>query len=229
MTKKVFSGLLVLFVMGLICQISVVNAYTLEELCSLANQIQNDKPGIHFELKSDKAVYQTGEPVVFNFKADRDCYLALIDIGTSGRTVILFPNRWHPDNRIEKDKLYRIPPVGSEYGYRIEGPSGVERVKAIVSVEPALSRIESLQNELRMPSQAPPVNVQAVAQVFVTIRDPATVLKDIGLEFSKIDPGKWATATLAFNVNAPGSTSSSTEATAAASATVTVNPSPAQR
>lgn len=204
MTRKIFPVILALFMTGLASQTSTVNAFTIQELVSLADQIQNGKPGIRFEIRADKSVYQVGDPVVFSFKADKDCYLVLLDIGTSGRTVILFPNRWHPDNRIEKDKTYRIPPVGSEYGYRVEGPAGVERVKAIASLEPTLSQIGSLQNELRPPTQAPPVNVQAVAQVFVTIRDPGTVLKDIGLEFSKIDPAKWATATLTFSVAGSG-------------------------
>lgn len=237
MKKKFALGILAgLFVAALICQSSVAFAYTLEDLIGLSEQIQNHKAGILFELRADKSSYQVGEPVVFNFKADKDCYLVLLDIGTSGRTIILFPNRWHPDNKIEKDKLYRIPPVGSEFGYKVEGPAGTERVKAIASVDPALSKIESLQNELRMPAQAPPAapaNAQAVAvaQVFVTIRDPGAVLKDIGVAFANIDPSKWATATLKFNVTGSGSSSAAPQgATAAAAASVVVGgPAPSQR
>lgn len=227
MKKKALGCLLLgLISMGMCLSAPQANAYSLEELLSVSEQIQNNSPGIRFELRADKSTYSVGDPVVFNFKADKDCYLVLIDIGTSGRTIILFPNRWHPDNRIEQGKVYRIPPSGSEYGYRVEGPAGVERVKAIASLDPALSRIQSLQGELRIPPQAPPTNVQAVAvaQVFVTIRDPLTVMKDIGVEFSKIDPSKWATATLKFNVTGTGPASSSIPGSgAAAAAAATVN------
>ena len=80
-------------------QIQTVFAYTLEDLLKLTKQIQNENPGIELDIKTDKDEYKVGEDVVIEFTADKDCYVALIDIGTSGRTIILFPNKWHPDNK----------------------------------------------------------------------------------------------------------------------------------
>ncbi len=178
----------------------------LEELVKLSSQIRNEKPGINLELGSDKGNYQAGENVGFEFKADKDCYLALIDIGTSGRAIILFPNRWHPDNKIEKDKTYMIPPKGSDFAYTVQGPVGVERIKAIASVDPVLAQVESLQEELRvaLPAQTESQQKPSQGQVFLSMKNPGAALKDIGIVFSKLDPSKWATLELTFKITEAG-------------------------
>ncbi len=218
MTKKtICAGMLVcLFTVGLLSQSATVFAYTLEELVKLSSQIQNERPGINLELAGNKADYQVGENVGFEFKADKDCYLVLIDIGTSGRAIILFPNKWHPDNKIEKDKTYLIPPKGSEIAYQVQGPAGMERIKAIASVDPVLAKIESLQEELRVP--LPPqtggggAQQPSQGQVFLAMKDPGVVLKDIGIVFSKLDLSKWATAELTFKITDAGLTPSAGQA-----------------
>lgn len=222
MTRRMICvGMLVgMFTMALLSQSATVFAYTLEELVKLSSQIQNEKPGINLELASDKADYQTGENVAFEFKADKDCYLALIDIGTSGKAIILFPNRWHPDNKIEKDKTYMIPPKGSEFEYKVQGPVGVERIKAIASVDQVLAKVESLQEELKVPLPAQTDTPQKPSQgpVFLSMKDPGTVLKDIGIVFSKLDPSKWATVELTFKIADAGPSSPTAPAPAAPAA-----------
>jgi hypothetical protein len=80
--------------------------------------------------------YRIGDGIVVHFRANRDCYLTLLNIGTSGNLTILFPNGFHPDNRIRAERLYTIP--GPEYGfeYRLSGPPGAERLKAIATLKP---------------------------------------------------------------------------------------------
>ena len=198
MKRKMFLLALCVIIIGMAqaVQIQTVCAYTLADLLKLSSQIKNESPGIKFEIKTDKDEYKVGEDVIIQFKADKDCYLALIDIGTSGKTIILFPNKWHSDNKIEKDKIYAIPPIGSDFSYRVLLPAGVEHIKALASVDPVLSKIESLQEELKQPIETKPEK----GQVFLSMKDPGVVLKDIGLEFQKLDPGKWATKEYAFKI-----------------------------
>jgi hypothetical protein len=173
------------------------------ELIALANKIQNETPGIVFELwtEGDKTTFQVSEPVVFGFKADKDCYLAMINVGTSGQTTLLFPNKWHPDNKITKEKTYRIPPEGSDYAFKLMGPPGNERIKVIASLEPILANVQSLQQELRTPVE----QSGSGGGTFLTMKNPSLVLKDIGFAFAGVDPGKWATLEMAFPVVAAGS------------------------
>jgi len=93
-------------------------------------------PPFALRLWTDKNSYTIGEKVVFNVEAERDCYLTLIDIGTSGNLTVLFPNAYDQNNRIQAGRRYEIP--GASYGFDIHvgGPTGVERVKAIVTTQP---------------------------------------------------------------------------------------------
>ncbi|MFH0958509.1 MAG: DUF4384 domain-containing protein [Pseudomonadota bacterium] len=178
-------------------QIQTVFAYTVDDLLKLTKQIQNENPGIEFKLRTDKAEYKVGEDVVIEFMADKDCYVALIDIGTSGRAIILFPNKWHPDNKVEKGKPYSIPATGSNFSFRVMGPGGEEHIKALASVDPVLSKVESLQEELKQPVETKPEK----GQVFLSMKDPGVVLKDVGIVFQKLDPSKWATVDYTFKIS----------------------------
>jgi len=185
-----------LAVFGIAMAAGSVFAADLAELVALADKIKNENPGIQLTLATDKNEYQMGEKVAFEFTADKDCYLALIDIGTSGKTIILFPNKWHTENKIEKGKAYKIPADGADFAYRVEGPAGTERVKAIACLEPLLFSVQSLQEELKTPLKE---NLQS-RDVFLSMKNAEQVLKDIGIVMAKADPTKWSTLELQFKV-----------------------------
>ena len=60
----------------------------------------------------------------------------MLDIGTSGKMTLLFPNSFYKDNFIKGGKTYSIP--GDFFGFRINvsGPAGIERIKVIATPEP---------------------------------------------------------------------------------------------
>ena len=203
MQKANFLAIICMVALALLVtfQTGQAEAYGPDDLLKLSNQIQNETPGIDLKLKTEKPEYAIGEDVIIEFQADKDCYLALIDIGTSGNTIILFPNKWRPDNRIEKGKTYRLPPLGSDFSFRVMAPTGVEHIKALASVDPVLSKIGSLQEELKQPVETKAqTGSPSSGQVFLSMKDPGVVLKDIGLVFQKLDPSKWATKQVAFKI-----------------------------
>lgn len=202
MQRKYFLATIFMVTLAMLVtfQTGQANAYGPDELLKLSNQIQNETPGIDLKLKTEKPEYAIGEDVIIEFQADKDCYLALIDIGTSGKSIILFPNKWRPDNRIEKGKTYRIPPLGSDFSFRVMAPAGVEHIKALASIEPVLSRIGSLQEELKQPIETKTPTGSSTGQVFLSMKDPGVVLKDIGLVFQKLDASKWATKQVSFKI-----------------------------
>jgi Domain of unknown function (DUF4384)/TIR domain len=81
------------------------------------------------------AAYRIGARIVVMFRANRDCYLTLVNLGTSGSLTILFPNAMHPANRIPADKLYQIPGPDDGFEYQLTGPPGIETLKAIVTLD----------------------------------------------------------------------------------------------
>jgi len=88
------------------------------------------------QLWTDRATYRVGEPIHFYFRAERDCYLNLVDINSEGEISLLFPNRFDSNNSVQGGKTYRIPE--DNYGFALEAmpPTGTDRIYAIASTHP---------------------------------------------------------------------------------------------
>ena len=59
-----------------------------------------------------------------------------LNIGTSGKITILFPNAFIQENFIRANQVYSIP--GQEYPflYKLTGPIGTEKIKVIATIKP---------------------------------------------------------------------------------------------
>ncbi len=90
---------------------------------------------LNVEVWTDYPDYRPGDEVVFYVRANLDCYLTLLDFGTSGEVKILFPNRYDKKNHIQGGKTYRIPAKGAKEAYRVEGPRGTEIIRAIATLD----------------------------------------------------------------------------------------------
>src|SRR5262245_5872195 len=44
--------------------------------------------------------YRIGDALQIYVRTNRDAYVTVIDVGTSGKVHVLFPNRHHPNNRV---------------------------------------------------------------------------------------------------------------------------------
>jgi len=81
--------------------------------------------------RDSKGVYRIGERFSLRVQAERDCYLALFDVGTSGKISLLLQG-------------YRIPagsPVSlsgpdENHEWLVGGPAGIERIKALFAIAP---------------------------------------------------------------------------------------------
>ena len=90
------------------------------------------------EAVDEKLVQARLEDVIrFNFRAEKDCYLTLINVGTSGKITVLFPNKYRPDGAIKGGKVYRTETKGEmPFKIRAQGPAGRELVKVIATLAP---------------------------------------------------------------------------------------------
>ena len=61
------------------------------------------------ELKSYSDNYRIGETISFSIKSEQDCYLTVLNKGTTGKATVLFPNAFHPDNYIKKNTMILLP------------------------------------------------------------------------------------------------------------------------
>ena len=101
--------------------------------------IQNPAANADFKLTvwvdRNNNTYAIGEAVTFYFKSNRDCYIYLMDIGTSGKVTMIYPNQYDQNNQIKADVTYQLPRAGS-FQFTASGPAGNEMVKAIATLKP---------------------------------------------------------------------------------------------
>ncbi len=92
---------------------------------------------IKISLTVDKTRVRPGERIVLTFHADRECYVTIMDAGTSGRIIRLWPNRYSGmNNRIPANTRMSFPSARDRFAYEIGGPNGVERIIAYATSEP---------------------------------------------------------------------------------------------
>ncbi len=108
----------------------------LEKLLSL----EAAESAFEVEVWTDKASYTIGEEVTFFFRTNRDAFLSLLDIGTSGELRVLFPNPFQKTNFVRAGQIVTIPSAspskGEAFSITVEGPTGLERIKAIATTFP---------------------------------------------------------------------------------------------
>ncbi len=119
------------------------NAYALKKL----SRLDNGSPPFRVSVwvtgepdpGTDRAKYvemKVGDPVYFHFRAEKDAYLTLFNVGADGGITILFPNEYVSYNKVVAGKTYTIP--SEEMGFRMNlgGPAGQELVKAFATEFP---------------------------------------------------------------------------------------------
>jgi len=77
--------------------------------------------------------YRIGEVVVFYIRTNRDSYVTLLNTGTSGKTFRFYPNQYQRSNFCRAGQVVRVPAYGANFAFRLQGPPGIERVKAIAT------------------------------------------------------------------------------------------------
>lgn len=137
--------------------------------------------------KLKKGSYRTGQKIVVGFRSNQDCYLTLLNIGTSGKLTVLFPNASHADNFIVAGRDYRIPETDSDFEYELQGPTGVEKLKAVAT----LKKVPLLES-----------NFASDGSIFRTV-DASTGARDIGVlqkKIASVPKTEWAEAACEFSV-----------------------------
>ena len=91
-----------------------------------------------FKIKvwTKKSDYRIGDTITFKVESEKDCYLTLLHIDSSGNANVIFPNKYRRNNFLKTGKVYIIP--SPEYGFKInvEGPPGLERIIALATLTP---------------------------------------------------------------------------------------------
>jgi hypothetical protein len=87
--------------------------------------------GLRVSLDRHDGVYRPGEDLRVKVMTERPCRLLLMDVGTSGRINVLFPNRGHPEALIEPGERVILPSPDGALTYQVRGPGGLDEVVAV--------------------------------------------------------------------------------------------------
>lgn len=85
------------------------------------------------DKSGDIPVYYVGEQIYISFQVDKDSYVTIYDIDSTGNVNVLFPNPYHTDNLARAGRIYTLPSTNYEYDLVIQGPTGKEMLYALVS------------------------------------------------------------------------------------------------
>ena len=146
----------------------------------------NTSRDVSVQTKSGES-FQIGEKINIKFKSSKDCYLTLLNVGTSGKLTILYPNNLHKDNFIEGNKLYEIPKEEYKFEYQLEGPPGTEKLKAIVTE----SKIDLMESQFSSDG-----SIFKTVSTNAAARDITTIEKKV----EEIPQDKWNETYFEFNV-----------------------------
>lgn len=80
--------------------------------------------------------YRVGDEVRISVSADRTSYITVINVGTSGKTTVLFPNSKATYNRVRPGQVLTFPAPNASWAIQAQGPGGVEVIKVFASTSP---------------------------------------------------------------------------------------------
>lgn len=114
-----------------------------DNLISQLFGLKHPDPRFRIRVWAGKPSYRVGETAVVSFQADRDAYVTLFNLGTSGKLTLLYPNPFARNNFVRAGEVVQFPRRSDAFEYVIDGPRGTERIKAIATTTPlALSGVQ---------------------------------------------------------------------------------------
>ncbi|MFC1834784.1 DUF4384 domain-containing protein [Thermodesulfobacteriota bacterium] len=201
MRKRIMFNKLSLILMSLVAYLAVggsagnLHAGVVEDILSeLRNSQGEDNPfSVSLAIKGDKNSFKIGENLSFVIASDRDCFVYLIDEGTTGTVKIIFPNKWHRSPKISSGDHVNLPKIGSKFSFKVKGDPGVEKVWLVAGSQ----RIEALEDLI----DASASDGRTIAESpFLKMRNPRRVMKSVADELAGIDPSNWSIAPVEFEI-----------------------------
>jgi len=128
-----------------------LNGATIKELIPQQRELLSVMPNIDYlpTLKKDEkplkvtawvdnkdAEYRLGDTVKFSIKVNKNAYITLLNIGTAGKTHIIFPNQFQSDSYIRANETLSIPQANSKFHFKVSGKKGWDLVKIIATSTP---------------------------------------------------------------------------------------------
>ena len=135
---------------------------------------------LEFSFSNNQKNFKVGDAVEFRAKSSRDGYLTIVDLGTDGKVVVIYPSEAGQDNRIKAGQDFVLPT--GDIKFEAQLPSGRGIVRAFVTDKP-----------LELPfSQGEATQAGLVGKA---------LRKAIGATSAAVPVTNWATASIVYAIN----------------------------
>lgn len=141
---------------------------------------------VSISLEDGKTSFGVGETVSFHATSSRDGYLTLVDLGTDGKVVMLFPNQHQPATRIKAGETLSFPTEEMGFELQIFPPAGRGMVRAFVTPEPL---------DVPMNGEYPEGDERFAAAI------AGAVMQAAGKVHGAVRLDTWATASLVYDIH----------------------------
>jgi hypothetical protein len=79
--------------------------------------------------------YQLGDSVGIRVRVNEDAYVSIVNVGSSGRAHVIFPNRFEKENRVRAGEVLELP-RGKHYHFKATGQPGTDLIKVVATRKP---------------------------------------------------------------------------------------------
>jgi len=80
--------------------------------------------------------YAVGQRLKVFVRPKQTAYITVLNVGSSGRVAVIFPNFYQRDMKVRAGQTVKIPADSANWSIDVAGPPGVEVIKVIASGEP---------------------------------------------------------------------------------------------
>ncbi|MFC1834933.1 DUF4384 domain-containing protein [Thermodesulfobacteriota bacterium] len=171
----------------------------------LKDRQSDDNPfSVKLSVEDDKESFNVGDKISFVITADKDCFVYLIDEGTTGAVRLIFPNKWNKSPKVSEGEEVRIPKANSKFHFTVKGDAGTEKVWLVAASEP----IEALESLVEVSESDDEPEAKSP---FKKMKNPKRVMKDVVAEVDGMDSGQWSVAKVEFEILEEGATTEKPE------------------
>lgn len=125
-------------IIAVMISISAAEAFAQKAIVPVARPSTSRPQSFYVNVSVDheNRIYEEGDLMTVTVESSKSGYLYLFYKDASGAIAVLFPNRFHTDNRIGAYKKVEIPNSSMTFNLQTMAPFGKEKLQAIVSLNP---------------------------------------------------------------------------------------------
>lgn len=93
--------------------------------------------GLNAELNHCDGMYKIGDKLELRFSSPtKDAHVHLFSIGPDGKICLIWPNDYHPENKVKQGETVQFPTPGSNLAFRVQAPVGKELLVLLATERP---------------------------------------------------------------------------------------------